>query len=218
LGAPPEEQPTRTRDLLSRYLTGDRAAECRLFEAQRALLLQRAREHPLMRALSLHLAPEDLVGECLVRALDSRVLESFEDRGPGSLRNLLFAILDNVMKDAWRRRKAAKRGGRLGPGVSLDAGVEGRGLSLGPGALASEETTPTGAARARELLDLCKAVLSPAEWEVWRLAEVEGLDSAEVAKRIGSTAGSVRSKVRRIRGKLIARIASRGESSRPDPP
>lgn len=218
MGISRDSEPTRTRDLLSRYLAGDRTAECRLFETQRALLVERAREHPLMRALAPHATPEDLVGECLVRTLDSRALDTFEDRGPGSLRNLLFAILDNVMKDACRRRQAQKRGGRFGPAVSLEAKGWDSSRPLGASLPASSETTPTGAARAKELLELCRAVLSPAEWEVWRLAELDGLDSREVAERVGSTPGSVRSKIRRIRAKLIAEIASRGDGSGPTSP
>jgi RNA polymerase sigma factor (sigma-70 family) len=147
-----------------------------------------------------------------LRALDSRALESFQDRGPGSLRNLLFAILDNVMRDACRRRSAQKRGGGHAPPVSLDARGWDASRPLGAGLLASDETTPTGAARAKELLALCRSVLAPAEWEVWKLAELEGLDSTEVAQRVGSTPGSVRSKVRRIRAKLIAEIASREDA------
>ncbi|MCI0585397.1 MAG: sigma-70 family RNA polymerase sigma factor [Planctomycetes bacterium] len=193
---------TRTEDLLAKHLRGDRGAEFRLFDRQRASLLEHARRHPLMSRLSALFSAEDLVHECLLRVLDRRVLARFEDRGAGSLRGLLVTILDRVMKDESRRASARKRGGAAGSRARAD-GDRPAELDLAGG----REPSPTVAARAAEIEDLCRRVLPPSDFEVWRSFELVGSTSEEIARRIGSTPGAVRSRVRRIRERLVRELA-----------
>lgn len=198
MGGPDEglHEPPRTRELLARYLRGESSAERELFERHRAELVDAARRHPLMPALASSATPEDLVGDCLVRVLGSGALRRFEDRGRGSLAGFLATVLDRVVLDACRRTSAAKRD--HGP-RALDAD--------GAGAAAAG-STPTSAARAEELLALCCAVLAPRDWELWRWIELDGLRSEDVAQRTGTTAAAVRSRMRRIRARLLRELSS----------
>lgn len=189
---------TLTRELIARFLAGDRGAELRLFEKQRAHLLERARTHRLMEQLKKRCTPEDVVSEVFLRVMASGALASFEDRGRGSLRNLLFTVEDRVMVSMLRRETAEKRSANVLP-LSCDW-EEGRDMSQ---PAATGDPTPTSNARMTELLELCQKHLDAREWEIWRMAEVEGLDSPEIAKKLGTTSAAVRGVLFRARGKLV---------------
>ncbi len=194
-----------TRDLLNGYLSGNRQAECELFEQHRERLLQRVQREHWMAGLSKYASPEDLVGEVFVRALSSGLLLDFTSRGSGSLSKLLFKLLDNVAVDTYRRHGAGKRGGGRMP-ASYDAGDEGAKTGHGAPAVASMDTTPTSKVRAGELLERCRAALEPREWEIWHMAEVEGFDSLEIAERLNTTDSAARGVLRRARNKLLTKL------------
>jgi RNA polymerase sigma factor (sigma-70 family) len=209
------EERTRTHDRLARYLTGDHEAERRLFEAQRAELSRRASSSSWMAGLSAHVTPEDLVDEVFLRVLESGLLRSFHDPRPGALADLLGTVLEGVATDAYRRAQALKRGGGT-PIRSLD-GHGKAGDTTGDGlAVASREPTPTSDARASELVQLCRTVLEPREWEVWRLIEQEGLHSSTVARRLGTSDAAVRGLFRRARLRILRVLAKeQGDHSSP---
>lgn len=197
---------TRTRELLERWLAGDSGAERRLFERYRALLVERARSARWMRALARHAAPEDLVDEVFLRAFASGALAEFDCRGEGALERFLAKLLDSVAIDALRRHGRLKRGaGR--PDLSLEWGALGEPGSL---ALTATDTTPTGRARAEDLTALCRSLLSDAEWEVFRLCELEGRSSVEVGERLGTSAAAVRGTLFRARQRILRAWIERG--------
>lgn len=209
--------PTRTRVLLERYLAGDRESESRLFDRHRSELLARARRASWMPGIVRHTTPEDLVQETFVRALSSGMLRRFEDRGAGSLGRALEKVLGNVAVDVSRRHGSLKRGsGRFGLSLDADAGPDSE-LAREVPDLASAGTTPTAAARGRELVDLCRELLPPREWEVWYASEVERLDSVEVAARVQASPAAVRGVLHRARKRVLGELVRR-ESVRPAEP
>lgn len=196
---------TVTRDLLERYLAGDRESERRLFERHRELLVTRARGHRAMAPLRYQCTAEDAVDEVFLRALSSGALSRFEDRGRGSLQSLLTTILDRTLVDIARRAAARKRDANVS-GCIGDLQGE-RGHSVLEEAVA-RDPTPTGEVRANELLDLCRSLLDEREWRAWELVEHLGLSSVEAADRLGTTSAAVRGLLLRSRKKLIQTLDS----------
>lgn len=192
--------PTLTRELLARYLAGDRDAECKLFERYREALVAKARAARQMKAIEREVQPDDVVQEVLWRVLSSGMLRNFEDRGRGSLEAALTTILERTLVDMGRRFGARKRGGDRVKS-SLDEARADRRLALN--GLASSETTPTNNARTNELRDLCQRVLEPREREAWELVELKGFDSQHAATLLGTSAAAVRGLLLRARAKLI---------------
>jgi RNA polymerase sigma factor (sigma-70 family) len=195
-----------TSALLEQYLAGDRESERRLFERHRADLVSRSRSASWMAGLRRYATPEDLVQEVFVRALSSGLLRRLEHRGSGSLRAALAKILDDVAVDTYRRHGALKRGAHLRT-VPLEGGVATG--TEGAVELAAEDTTPTSTAREREILELCRALLPPREWDVWWLCEVRRQSSAAVAERTGTTDAAVRGILHRARKRILRELAAR---------
>ena len=191
-----------TREQVADYLAGDPIAARELFERHREVLLRRTRGHCSMRALRHETSPDDVVDEVFLRALSSGFLERFEDRGRGSLRRALFTILDRTLADACRRHGSLKRQANAGA-LSLDGEEAGGLIPDLASRLASEDPTPTSAARAAELIEFCERLLDPREWEFWRLSEVEGLDGPDIARRCGVSDSAVRGVLFRARAKLV---------------
>lgn len=207
----PHDPPTLTKELLAAYLGGDHEAELRLFARTHRTLIEHTRRHPRMRAVSRACAPEDVVQEVLRRALASGMLRSFDDRGRGSLDAALAKILDNTLVDIARREGSLKRGGALAR-VGLEAKDAGGAVRQ----IASDETTPTNAARSRELLEWARGQLEPREFGIWHAVEVEGRTSVELAPGAGSTPAAVRGIVFRAQRKLITAMERSGLRLRSD--
>ena len=198
---------TLTRVMLDQYRRGVTGGEHRLFDTHRERLLTRARKHPWMRGLSAHTTCEDVVDEVFLRALAGGFFERFDDRGRGSLLRALTRILDRVLADGYRRLGAHKRG-RNEAFARENAGPEDpswRRLAAG------EESTPTSSARAAEMLGMCRRVLDPEEWEVWRLTEILGLESQAVGERVGKSSSAARSILHRARTKLLRAFSAASE-------
>jgi RNA polymerase sigma factor (sigma-70 family) len=201
---PPSDgaQPTLTKELLARYLAGDFAAEERLFSRFRTALLERARRHPRLRPLARDCTAEDVVQEVFRRVLASGLLNAFEDRGRGTLEAVLTRVLENTLVDFGRRASARKRGGTHERLDALETGV-----APGLDRLPADDTTPTNRARSKELVELAGRELEPRELEAWRWVEIEGLDAADVARRMKSTPAAIRGLVFRARAKLIRALS-----------
>jgi RNA polymerase sigma factor (sigma-70 family) len=195
---------TSTRAVLDQYRSGVTGAEQRLFLTHRERLLRRARRHPWMRGLSAHTTCEDVVDEVFVRALAGGFFERFDDRGRGSLLRALTRILERVVADGYRRL-GTHESGRLRTVEQAAAGPETP--SWRPVA-SGEEPSPTSNVRAVEMLGLCRRILDPEEWEVWRLTEIVGLESRAIGERIGRSASASRSVLHRARAKLLRVFAA----------
>jgi RNA polymerase sigma factor (sigma-70 family) len=142
--------------------------------------------------------PEDLVHDALARALDSGLLEHFEDRGPGSLRNLLLRVLDRTILDALRAERAEKRStnARGSGGDESEAGAIGQHVDR-------REPSPTSVARSSEWIGLCRSLLAEHEWRVWSAVELEGCTPSEVARMLGLGESSARGILFRARSKIL---------------
>lgn len=206
--------PTRpmTRELLSKYLSGDALAARRLFEDHRSALLSIARQRLAASPLGADLSADDLVAEVFLRALDHGVFERFIDQGRGSLGRLLADILRKVEIDLVRRRSAAKRG----KGLSPKGGVPGADDEASAGNFAAPDPTPTSDARMAEMVALCESTLDADAWRAFRLCVLDGLSKAECARRLGLSEAAVRSIIHRARQKLIQALGEREDESGAD--
>ncbi|TAJ16748.1 MAG: hypothetical protein EPO68_10525 [Planctomycetota bacterium] len=201
-----------TGRLLDRARAGDPDAERELFDEFRPALLADASRHRLMPLLARTLSAEDVVSELWLRCYSTAALRDFEHRGAGSLLRFLRIVLDRVVIDLVRRSSAAKRS-ELEPGTSVEAtGARSAELEQWRD---SKAPTPTSQARARELAELCRAVLEPDEWDTWRRAELDGEDSEAIGRATGRSAAAVRGTLFRARKKLLLSLDRRlrgGES------
>jgi RNA polymerase sigma-70 factor (ECF subfamily) len=123
---------------------------------------------------------DDLVQDCLVRALDK--LGGL--RSEGQLRPWLFAIMHNLYVNRWRRTKARAES------TSEDAGAD---VPVPPAQQASSE-----------MRDIMRGLetLAPDQRQVILLVAVEGFEYAEVAAMLGVPIGTVMSRLSRARDRL----------------
>jgi RNA polymerase sigma-70 factor (ECF subfamily) len=178
----------RTSDLVQRARTGDRAAFGELFRAHRARLLERIRAR-LGRKLRASVEAEDVLQETFLRAFES--VAHFTPRGPDSFFHWLGAIAEHLILSASQKKRPAP--------------LE---LEREPAAGA---VSPSRALRREERLERLESALAslPAEQkEIVLLARLEGLSTAEIAKRLGKSPESVRQilsrGLKRLRGTLSA--------------
>ena len=116
---------------------------------------------------------EDLVQETMLRAF--RRIETF--RGGSSFRTWLMTIGSNLLKDTWRQRKRR-------PVVPLDDRD-----------VIDEGSDPHGDAVADDVaarLGECLQTLPRMQRDVFLLRAQQGLEYAEIAAAVGSTAGAAR--------------------------
>jgi RNA polymerase sigma factor (sigma-70 family) len=190
-GGSPEAEPLETRRLLSRYLSGDHAAEAKLFERHRKLLLAQIGSHWRMRSLRHIFTEEDVADEVFLRLLSAGILKRFVDQGTGSLRRTLNDIAEKVLIDMHRRLQA-----RITP-VPIDNPGKGPELPI-----AAPDTSPTQKAQGVELHARCEQILSPREREVWKLVVDQGKDPSDAARELGIEPSTVRSLLRNARARL----------------
>lgn len=200
---PPD--PLDTQQLLERVRLGDRVAERQLFDSLTPFVRATARSQPAMRALRAHVDEDDVIAEVWLRCYAAGLLVEFEHRGAGSLQALFTTLVGRTLTDLLRRYGASKRDGPL-ESSSVDE-LEALAVA-GTGMPSSHETTPTARARASELESLCRDALETREWEIWRLAEVDGLDAPAIAERFGLTSSAVRGVLFRARKKLVRALDS----------
>jgi RNA polymerase sigma-70 factor (ECF subfamily) len=129
---------------------------------------------------------DDLVQDCLVRALDRLAT----DPAITAVRPWLFTIMHNVFVSSWRttrRRRAMMQGGA----------VEIVEVSVGP--------EQDGALARRDLLAGLDQ-LTDDQRQVLLLASVEGLEYREIASILGIPVGTVMSRLSRARDNLHAHM------------
>jgi len=196
--------PTPTKALLEAWRSGCSDAGERIAASHYPLLVAQAARHPLRRRLSPVPEPAELAQEALCRALSSGLVERFRDRGPGSLRNLLFRVLDRTLLDALRRQRTRKRSANV---ASLSGDEGDAGCLPARSLVDAREPTPTSSARAREWIEHCRRVLPAREWEIWSLVEVEGHSPQEAAALHGIGGNAARGLLLRARARLIRELS-----------
>ena len=168
----PMDAGEETRALIDEARTGNRSAFDRVAEAHRERLLSfiRARLGSRLRG---RIEAEDLLQDTYVRALEA--LPRFQWRGEGSVFAWLATIAENRIRALGRS-----------PGT--------RTLPLEAEPADSGDPPSRGARREErfERLESALDSLSHDHREVVRLARVEGLPIAEVARRMHRTPGAVR--------------------------
>jgi RNA polymerase sigma-70 factor (ECF subfamily) len=182
-------------DLLGRFASGERAALEELFRRYRQPAYRVA-----LRLLGNEADALDAVQEGFVKALTH--LAGFQGRS--SFKTWLLRVVSNAALDYGRQRGRRET-------VSLDAGPSSDPPHAG---LLSMDETSCGLDRAelRQLLDQALAVLSAVQRQTFVLYAEAGLSYREVAEVMGTSIGTVMSRLYYARQKLRAFLNERAQS------
>ncbi|HYC78969.1 MAG TPA: sigma-70 family RNA polymerase sigma factor [Planctomycetota bacterium] len=168
---------TLTSDLVARIRAGDRSAWDALYGRYRDRLLFAVRSR-LGPALRRKLESEDILQSVLLEALGE--LPAFAPAGDDGLRHFLHVLITRKIRDRADTFGAAKRAGD----VPLDAVAAESALA---------PTPPTYADGPRfEALERALVRLPDDLREILLLRKIDGLPSAEVARRLGLSDAAVR--------------------------
>ena len=195
------EQPRAndTVDLIQAARRGDRTALDALF-ARYYPVTMRIVELRLGRRIRGNVESEDLVQESLLEVFKG--LDHFEMRSDGDFRNWLARIVENNVRDRFRRVTGAKRGGGRGRGFA-----DLTSSSLSASLLAETYATPSVQASANEfearIEHVMMNVLQDPYREVLILRKLCGMSYEEVAKSMAyESTSTVRSLYTRAMEKL----------------
>ena len=158
--------------------------------------LVRVATRRIPRTLHSAIDPEQAVQDVWT-VLSRKGLQVLDAPTPGALSAWLRKALDDKCADLLRRHYSQKRGGGR-PNLSIGATETGSPSIDTPG----DDPTPSQCAYSAEVIERAKAILSPAEYDVWHATVVEGEDDADVAKRIGRTSSAVRG----LRARALRRL------------
>lgn len=184
-------------ELARRVLAGDDAAARVLYERHEPLLRARARRR-LVGGLSRKVGASDIVQETYLAAFAD--LSAFEDRGPGSFRRWLEAVLEFRAKDEVRRHLGTeKRSVRRE--ISRDPAISDSG-PVSPGTSPSAE-----AAAAEERAALADAIdaMEGDDRTVLRLVHLEGRDFEEAGRELSRSAEAAR----KLYARAVLRLGKR---------
>lgn len=128
-------------------------------------------------------------------------LDRFDHRSEGSFRNWLASIVENRIRDRWRRSTALKRGdGKVRPFSAFGSSV------LSESILAGKQATPSQEAVGHETEERLEAALLALDERSRRAIELRrlcGMSYAEVAVEMGlGTESSARAMVARALARL----------------
>lgn len=170
--------------LLDAWRSGDRAAGNQLFERH---------FDAIYRFFSRKLQGEDEAAELVQRTFLACVEAAVGFRREASFRTFLFAIARHELYGYWRARRRAPELDVAGSSV----------LDLSP----SPSTMLRGEEAARALIDSLLAI--PLELQlVLELYYVESLTAAELGRVLDLPEGTARSRIRRAREALLARLGA----------
>ncbi|MCY3918771.1 MAG: sigma-70 family RNA polymerase sigma factor [Chloroflexi bacterium] len=152
-----------------------------------------------LRMLSSPPAAEDAAQDAFVSAW--RGIGGY--RG-GSFQAWMLRIAGNQCRDELRKRKRR-------PTDSLDSMLEAGGDSVAP---PSRERSPEGRAMGAETASVIQqglATLPPEQRQAILLSDVHGLPYDEIAQAMGTSVGTVKSRISRGRARLRSFLTARGE-------
>jgi DNA-directed RNA polymerase specialized sigma24 family protein len=158
--------------------------------------LIRVASRRIPRALHSAIDPEQAVQDVWT-ILSRKGIAVLDKPGPGALSAWLRKALDDQCTDLLRRHYTQKRGGGR-PTLSIGATETGSPSIDTPG----DDPTPSQCACSAEVIERTKALLPPAEYDVWHATVLEGEDDVVVAKRIGRTSSAVRG----LRARALQRL------------
>jgi RNA polymerase sigma-70 factor (ECF subfamily) len=190
-----------TERMIARALDGDRAALDALFARHRGRLLAWL-GLALPAQLARRVPAEDLVQETLLEA--SRKLDHFEPRGPSSFYAWLVGIARHKLSEAQRAESAEKRSGA----APLERDPTGTATSPTQAAVRADRAEHVRAAIAR---------LPAPQAEALQLRYLEGLSTAEVARRLERSEMAVKALVTRAFAELTAQLGPQMADSAPPP-
>jgi RNA polymerase sigma factor (sigma-70 family) len=202
---PPDTSDWATGVQFERWKNGDDSAFESLHDRFAPLLRSRIRRHPAWPVLDGRYPIDDLLQDVWARAVTA-ARQRFQYVGTGSLLAFLGQILDREVTDQARRHTTKKRGSNR----VLSLHDDGAAREVLPGHAAPD--TPTGLARASEILSLARTHLSNREYEAWDLVELQQFSTEEAGLALDCTSAAVRGLLLRGRAKLIVRIGAGGAS------
>ncbi|GAB4383204.1 MAG: sigma-70 family RNA polymerase sigma factor [Phycisphaerales bacterium] len=177
----------RESQLVSRAVAGDEDALCELLRTFGPIVRDRVKNR-IGQQWRSSVDEDDVMQVTYLEAF--LLINQFQTRGPGSFLAWLSHIAENNLRDAVRGLQAAKRPDprrRVQPqgSDSFVALVE---------MLGCTDSTPSRHAARDESAELIKAALGtlPPDYErVVQLYDLEGLSAAEVAEKLGRSAGAI---------------------------
>lgn len=188
--ARPPAEPPPTRALVARARAGSEAAWDELFARYRPMLALLARAR-LGQRERRRFDTEDVLAHAF--AAVARDLERFEDRGPGSLRAWLAALVTAKARDLMRSERAARRdrGREQPPGSGWTPAASGPGPA----------TQAAASERDAALLDAL-ATLSPEDQQLISMRTVEELSWEATAVELSMSVGTTRRRYARALERL----------------
>jgi RNA polymerase sigma-70 factor (subfamily 1) len=190
----------QTTILVRRAQTGDSDASAALFERYLPFVSQivALRVGKPLREFG---DDEDIVQQSLLDVL--RKLDGFEPRTEGSFRYWLAAVVENTIRDHWRRQHAQKRGeGRVKPFASYRTSV------LAQSGLAGVDPSPSEVASLRETEERIERALLELDERDRRVIDMRslcGMTYEEIARELElGHESSARSLFSRAAAKLSA--------------
>jgi RNA polymerase sigma-70 factor, ECF subfamily len=176
--------------LLARIAAGDMAAVAEFYD----------RWYPQFIRLATRLTGESHTGEDLAQDAAVRVIVKARGykRGRASARSWILAVVYNLVRDWWRKKKVRDV-------ASLDEPVGSDEGSARAGEVAAREPTAEERTEARERADAVNASLkklTPAERAVILLRDYEGLSAPEAAEVLKISVEKVGSRLFRARKRL----------------
>lgn len=194
--------PGETTIIVRRVQSGEDGAKEDLYSRLREPLLRRIRTHRHFKRLSRRMTEEDLLNDVIERCESARSFDTFEATERGCVRRFLDKVVHSTLVDAVRRQLSGKRGG----GWSEFGGTDEAWDPIR--SIPATDTTPTSAARYRELVAQVRRTLNSREWDAWKRRRIDGLEVEEIASRDGTTRKAIWSLIHRADGKIYAALSS----------
>lgn len=187
-------------ELMSRVRAGDEASTNEIMQRYgtevRRIARVRLRHGKLRRVLESSDILQSVMGSFFRRADHGE----YEDRlsTPDELLKLLATMVRFKVIDQVRRASSDRRGGKFDVVELIDSAIA-----------PSEDLSPDQRLIQTELIELVKDVMSPEEWELWRLRHGDNLEWVEIAQKCGGSAESNRKKLERLQERLRVKFADR---------
>jgi RNA polymerase sigma-70 factor (ECF subfamily) len=205
-------EPNQIKSSVTAAQGGDRLALTKLLTTYDRRLRARA-EARMPAAVKAKSSPDDILQEVYLDVF--RQIDRFEDRGPGSFLNWLYAILDGKLGGALRAaHRRARDIGREAP-VAGGTGSSSHWDLLDQ--LYADSATPSRVVRRQEALgalSACISGLSESHRQVIHLRFLEGLSVSEVARRLGKSEAAVVALSQRALNVLRRSMDQMGEFTR----
>lgn len=196
-----------SRDLLSRFASGDDSALGTLIQREAPRIVDRMRAR-LPGELRARMGGSDILQLTAVELV--RMRERFANQGVGAFRQLVATLADQALARAVEREGAQKRS----PAREVQPPAQRSGESRAPGPEPIDTRTPSreaASSEAVERLQACLDELPEADRAILRMVDYEELGFEEASGRLGISIPAAHKRHGRALARLRELMRSRGE-------